>query len=405
MSQYFKFIIILIFFSSMPIKVLARGIELPWQDSLNTSIPHDLLHREDKRIFQFSSSNGPTIKGYILGPEDGKPMIAISGTVSNPMYMHQLAIAAAQKNFKVYVFAPRGFGTKEFQTENLGDNDKTKIQDMSSDLLEIIDYVYNKNSKQKVILMGHSLGGYLLHSAELGVHRGKDRKTKFNETLSQRFFDQVLFKVPLSPAAMVHNVVPGKDVEKLLFETFPTLVNYKTTTESFLRVLNKVPASSYFVKSMSYGTNFFTKKFIDTSYLTGNEIIEAGLYSLSDQFPKDIFRQYQLVFKWADLKIKSNNELISIRDRFMDLNRVQRVPVLTISAKNDYIATYEAMLTEQAFYESVNLASKLVFFPGGHMNTVLGKKRSQQIIDHIIKFQNDIKKDVPQTSCQNPFHK
>lgn len=363
---------------------------------LNRHLP-SFSHSLEKELIQHQSFDGLKLKVLRIGPANGEPVIALTGYASNLGYYLPTAAELAKAGKTVYLFSPRGLGAGIFQASQTPDVEhRFNLQSMSSDLHELMKMVSQKHPNQKIISMGHSLGGIINRLAAMGITAEQSGHASLSQHRRSWYYNNVKLQVfASSPAPIVKEETPQsiEDALKFLSNSVHQL-HYRKLLKPLWGLYLNVPLVGDLVKApldrMGSKLNNF-HELIDSRLLKTQEFKDFVFHGVADRVPTELMLQLYEMVAGRNFSLETKEGPLDVSKMYLNNSYKKRPPLLLVGTESDFLAKKEDVVQEFEFLKRLNPHTRLILLPGGHMNSVVGKENVQKKVGHILKFEEQLK--------------
>lgn len=370
--------------------------------------PKDLPESFQKaEQIQLLRPDGIILKGAVLGPKNGDPILLSPGYSGSAAYMSELAELLADKGFRVYSYSLRGKGSGELRSnyrnqKNLFEG-QFSFDQMVPDKIAFIEAIYQLH-KKPLIIAGHSLSGLVIRAVSTGLVIQEDRHRIDNRLrikMKKMVKKAVLIKSP-SPLITKMDEFEIKmslkekanfvKAQQIITRVLPTLSKAKQSLvgKFFGAISRKIPFKNQMASGFLELTDFLLSDVIASSDLKGSKTFHSIRTALAERIEADII---------DDIRRFSNEGFITrkgldMAEAYFDLSTLdQRFPIELISGSKDILAPERFNRMEADIFRAPHR-----FVGESHMSGLFGKsaRRLAKII------QGDFV-PVPATICKTLF--
>jgi pimeloyl-ACP methyl ester carboxylesterase len=253
-------------------------------------------HGIEKEIIEHSSFDGLGLKVLRVGPSSGQPVLALTGYASNLSYYLPTAVELVKSGKTVYLLSPRGLGAGIFQAQQTSGDHRFNLQSMSSDLFEVMKMISARHPNEKLISMGHSLGGIINRLAALGIAAESSGNAFISQHRKRWYYDNVKLQVfASSPAPIVKEESPQSIEDALKFLTNSVhQLHYRKLLKPIWGFYLNMPFVGDLVKApldrMGSKLNNF-HELIDSRLLKTQEFKDFVFHGVADKVPTELMLQ------------------------------------------------------------------------------------------------------------------
>ena len=140
---------------------------------------------------------------------------------------------------------------------------------------------------------------------------------------------------------------------------------------------------------------------IDSRLLKTQEFKDFVFHGVADRVPTELMLQLYEMVAGRNFSLETKEGPLDVSKMYLNNSYKKRPPLLLVGTESDFLAKKEDVIQEFEFLKRLNPHTRLILLPGGHMNSVVGKENVQKKVDHILKFEEQLKQATPR--CKSTF--
>lgn len=341
----FQMLNTLFFLLFLPLYASLKISEFPHTRGLPESL-------KQAKLLEFSPQNDELkLKGAIMGPAKGDPVLFSHGYYGSAGYWADVGIPVANNGFRVYMPSLRGMGQgvlrSNFSRPRGGYERHFGLDEMIRDHIELIDAIYNKH-KKPIIWVGHSLAGVIIRAVSTGPML-EGEKHYFSEELRARLRKQIkLAIIYKSPSPVISNAeILGIEIglkekwqlikgQMIITSILPSIAAIKDNAlfRNAEALASYAPMVDLITSLGLRVSDFFLSDVMASRDLQGSRTFESFTTSTAERLEKDIVKDLRRIIR-EGFRTRRGLDLGSAH---LDPSTIDsRFPMLIVSGKKDIL--------------------------------------------------------------------
>ncbi len=314
--------------------------------------------------------HGIDVVGAETGPTNGHPVLMVGGYSTSFPYQRKLMRELAAIGYRVFVYNPPGQGLGQLRSGRDAQAEHLGINGMLAVYPEMRRLVYELSGRRKVVVLGHSLGGFQIRMGSLGV---------VNTLAVQARFDDRSFVEARSQTALL--------VPMFSFGVLGEEIWAEARRRDVLLLKDVLPALTYCAETIGCVLPEFFKGVVErfaANYLAGlQNSLHQGLFGVDDLdheelgelarylFPQNISAQIRDdLARWLKEQAFSTTHGLDLGARWEQVQQSRdALPVLYVVGKRDGLTVPEPFKREAEMLPRAGL----IEVDSGHMGAYISK--------------------------------